>query len=142
MTLDAYDEAHPCRLCRGTEIDSGWYSLGLQDGETVVFVVPGGGPVVNPVVGFDRSQWERLFWRCFICMFKIKSQCDRFDHVWVAGGSAGLSCIVCTAATNRSIFSLRTCHISGRRGQCVLVTGVTCVWRASGGIGQNDDSTE
>ena len=41
-----------------------------------------------------------------------------------------------------AFFSLRTCHISGRRGQCVLVTGVTCVWRASGGIGQNDDSTE
>ena len=68
MTLDAYDEAHPCRFCWGTEIDSGWYSLGLQDGEAVVFVVPGGGPVVNPVVGLDRSQWERLFSRClFVC---------------------------------------------------------------------------
>ena len=103
MTLDAYDEAHPCRFCWGTEIDSGWYSLGLQDGEAVVFVVPGGGPV-------DSSGWlgpvtvGKTVLEMFICMFKIKSQCDRFGHVWVAGGSAGLSCIVCTAATNRSSF--------------------------------------
>ena len=51
MILDAYDEAHPCGIWRR----NAWHRLGLQDRQTAVFVLPGGGPVVNPTAWDTQS---------------------------------------------------------------------------------------
>jgi hypothetical protein len=39
---------HMMRLILAVSGDVAWHRLGLQDRQTAVFVLPGGGPAVNP----------------------------------------------------------------------------------------------